>query len=177
VTVSAKRLLAVVLTAAALAAAIATVVTGPPESMTFDLRLPLLVLVAGLILIAAQWGWRPRWGWSPPRDRRRQRARMPLPDQRSQQDQRPRRDRRLRVTLATDLITDPPRPVPMATPWLVLSVATGIAAATLKAYESNPPLVAGVLGGSGVFCLIASVACLYEWLRLPADRAELVGEG
>jgi hypothetical protein len=152
VTVSAKRLLAVVLTAVALAAAIAMVVTGPPESVTFDLRLPLLVLVGGLILTATQWGWRPRWGWSP------------------------RRDRRTRVMLATDLIADPPPPVPMATPWLVLTVTVGVAAATLKAYETNPAVVAGVLGGSGAFCLMLSVACLFEWLRLPADGAELAGE-
>jgi hypothetical protein len=79
--------------------------------------------------------------------------------------------------LATDLIADPPPPVPMATPWLVLTVTLGIAAATLKAYETNPALVAGVLGGSGTFCLMLSVACLFEWLRLPADGAELVGEG
>jgi len=79
--------------------------------------------------------------------------------------------------LATDLIAGPPPPVPMATPWLVLTATTGIAAATLKAYENNPQLVAGVLSGSGAFCLMLSVAGLFQWLRLPADGAELVGEG
>jgi hypothetical protein len=137
VTVSAKRLLAIVLTIAAEAAAIVTVVTGPEESLAFDLRLPLLVLVLGGLLT----------------------VRRPL---------------RL---VPTGWITEPPRPVPMATPWLVLSATAVIALLTAKAYESDPQLIAGVLGGGATFCLLACCAVLIQWLRLPADGPELVGEG
>ena len=136
-TVSAKRLLAVVLTIAAEAAAIATVVTGPSESLAFDLRLPLLVLVVGGLLTV----------------------------------------RRPMQLVPTGWITQPPRPVPMATPWLVLSATSVIALLTAKAYESDPPLIAGVLGGGAAFCLLACCALLVQSLWLPADRPELVREG
>jgi hypothetical protein len=137
VTVSAKRLLAVVLMTVAEAAAIATVVTGPRESLAFDLRLPLLVLAVGGLLLV-------------------------------------RRPRRL---VPTGWITEPPRPVPMATPWLVLSGTAVIALLTAKAYESDPPLIGGMLGGGATFCLLASCALIIQWLRLPADGPEFVGEG
>jgi hypothetical protein len=131
VTVSVRRLLAVVLTTAAEAAAIALVVTGPRESLAFEVRLPLLVLAAAALLTAAP----------------RPQARVPRP------------------------------PVPMVTPWLVLSATSVIVLLTVKAYESNPPLVSGVFGGGATFGLLASGTWLIQSLRLPADGAEFVGEG
>jgi hypothetical protein len=140
VAVSVRRLLAVVLTAAAEAAAIALVVSGPRESLAFDVRLPLLVVaVAAVLTVTAR--------------------------------------RHGRIGLPTGWITSPPPPVPMATPWLILSGTAGIAILTVKAYEIDPAVIGGVLGGIGAFCLLVSGACLIQWLRLPADGAELVGEG
>lgn len=130
-TVSARRLLAVAATTAAEAAAIALVVTGPRESLAFEVRLPLLVLAVAAILTV-----------------------VPRPQER---------------------VVRPP--VSMVTPWLVLSATAVIALLTVKAYESNPPLVAGVLGGGATFSLLASCTWLIQSLRLPADGAELIGEG
>ncbi|MGD0555149.1 MAG: hypothetical protein ABSA93_09245 [Streptosporangiaceae bacterium] len=59
-----RRMLTLVLIMVAEAIAIGVVVTGPPESVAFDLRLPLLIAAAGAAVTAAQ--WQRRVIWMPP---------------------------------------------------------------------------------------------------------------
>ena len=56
-------------------------------------------------------------------------------------------------------------PAPVATPWLVLNGTTGVALLAAKGYESNPALVASLLGFAGAACLVALGGCLADWVR------------
>ena len=56
-------------------------------------------------------------------------------------------------------------PAPVATPWLVLSGTTGVALLAAKGYESNPALVASLLGFAAAACLVALGGCLADWAR------------
>jgi hypothetical protein len=171
VTVSALTLLAVGL-------AIAVVTTGPPGPVTFDMRLPLLVLAAGALVNAAQW----RRGVcitmdevvlrTPVRIRR-----IPLPAvARVETDGRRVTIRMLSgrkavvraVTgpsaaddLANAVVTaagpaarlaagPPSAPVQMATPWLIMLSAVGAALLAAEEFTAHPVLVTAALGAGTV---------------------------
>jgi peptidoglycan/LPS O-acetylase OafA/YrhL len=112
------------LTVAAVALAIAVVVTGPPRSVAFDIRLPLVVLALGMLWSASQW-------------RRR-------------------------------VVKPPRRPVPMATPWLILPAAVGIAALTIKGLTAQPELAGAALAVASALCCLSLGICV---LRERSDEA------
>jgi len=186
----------------ALALAVAVVVTGPPEPVTFGLRLPLLVLAIGLAVSAAQ--WRRRVSVTADevvlRDLVRVR-RIPLRAVTEVEAGAGRvairtRGRRQAVVRAVAgpaaadefaravvaaagpgacLAADPAcAPVPVATPWLimVLAVATGLFSA--EGFMVDPALVTAALGA----CAVASgaaLACFWYWDRPGREPASEAG--
>jgi hypothetical protein len=190
VTVSALTLLAVGL-------AIAVVATGPPGPVTFEMRLPLLVLAGGALVNAAEW-----------------RRRVCItPDEVVLRT--PVRSRRIslpavakvetagsRVTIRTlsgrkavvRAVTGPSAaddlanavvtaagpaaclavgtptsvPVPMATPWLIMLSAVGAALVAAEGYAADPALVTAAL----VAGTVAGCATLASgWLPQRRERA------
>lgn len=183
-TVSALTLLAVGL-------AIAVVATGPPEPVTYDIRLPLLVLAGGLLAKAVQ--WRRRVDITPDEVvvRRLVRIRrIPLPAIATVEADGCRVTIRLlsgrRVVvrslpgpaaadeLANAIVTAAgpaarlaegisPAPVPMATPWLIMLSAAGAALLTAEGYTADPAMVTTALGaGTAIACAALASSILWD---------------
>jgi hypothetical protein len=72
---------------------------------------------------------------------------------------------RRRVAAAATAAGGAGEPAPVATPWLVLNGTTGVALLAAKGYESNPALMAGLLGFAGATCLVVLGGCLADWVR------------
>lgn len=143
----AQRYGALAVAAAAVMLAIAVVVTGPPQSVAFDIRLPLVVLALGALRNAVLW-------------RRRV---IVTPDQVIVRGLL----RTRRIPLSGDGPPADPRQacpsVPMATPWLVLTGTAGVAALTVKGLTVQPELMGTVLAVSlGVSCLSLGACVLRE---------------
>jgi hypothetical protein len=171
VTVSALTLLAVGL-------AIAVVATGPPGPVTYDMRLPLLVLAGGALVNVVQW----RRGVcitpdevvlrTPVRIRR-----IPLPAVARVETDGSRVTIRMlsgrkavvrAVTgpsaaddLANAVVTaagpaacvavgTPSAPVPIATPWLIMLSSVGAALLAAEGFAADPALVTAALGAGTV---------------------------
>jgi hypothetical protein len=174
VTVSALTLLAVGL-------AIAVVATGPPEPVTYDMRLPLLVLAGGALVNAAQ--WRRRVCITPDEVVLRTQVRIrriPLPavarveTDGSRVTIRTLTGRKVVVRAVTgpsaadDLANavvnaagpsaclaagTPSTPVPIATPWLLMLSTVGVALLAAEGFAADPELVTAALGaGTVVVC-------------------------
>jgi hypothetical protein len=176
VTVAALSLLAVGL-------AIAVVATGPARPLTYDMRLPLLVLACGALGNAVQ--WRRRVSITPREVTVRtllRTRRIPLPAvARAETDG-------CRVTIYSPggrkavvrAMTDPSSaddlaiaianaagplayvaahvpsvPVPMATPWLIMLSTVAVALLTAKGFAADPALVTAALGAGTVICCMA----------------------
>ena len=144
---AARRYGCLALTAAAVALAIAVVVTGPARPVAFDIRLPLVVLALGTLWNAALW-----------------RRRVIVTS-----DQMIGRGllRTRRIPLSGDGPPPDPEqtrpPVPMATPWLILTGTAGVAALTVKALTAQPELAGAALAvGTAVCCLSLGVCMLRE---------------
>jgi len=167
VTVSALTLLAVGL-------AIAVVATGPPETVTFDMRLPLLVLAGGALVNAAQ--WRRRVCITPDEVVLRTPVRIrkiPLPAVARVETDGSRVTIRMLSgrtavvrgvtcpsaadSLANAVVTaagpaaclaagEATAPVPIATPWLIMLSAVGAALLAAEGFIADPALVIAALG-------------------------------
>jgi len=140
---AARRYGCLALAAMAVALAIAIVVTGPPRSVAFDIRLPLVVLALGTLWNAAVW-----------------RRRVIVTS-----DQMIVRGllRTRRIPLLSDGSGPASRPVPMATPWLILTGTVGVAALTIKGLTAQPELAGAALAvGMGVCCLSLGACLLGE---------------
>lgn len=139
---AAQRYGCLALAAAAVALAIAVVVTGPPRSVSFDIRLPLVAAAFGALWNAALW-------------RRRV---IVTSDQMIARGLL--RTRRIPLSGGSGPAR---RPVPMATPWLILTGTAGVAALTIKGLTAQPELAGAVLAvGSAVCCLSLGVCLLRE---------------
>lgn len=186
----------------ALALAVAVVVTGPPEPVTFGLRLPLLVLAGGAALNAVQWRRRVSVtaGEVVLRDLVRVR-RIPLRAVTEVEADagrvaiRTRGGRRAVVRAvagpaAADefaravvaaagpgsrLTADPDSaPAAVVTPWLimVLAVATGLFSA--EGFMVDPAVVTAALG-AGAVASGAALACFWYWDRPGREPASETG--
>jgi hypothetical protein len=161
---AARRYGCLALAAGAVALAIAVVVTGPPRSAAFDIRLPLVVLALGALRNAALWRRRVivTSGQMIVRGLLRTR-RIPLPG-----DGPP----------AGPGLARPP--VPMATPWLILTGIVGVAALTIKGLTAQPELMGAVLAvGAGACCLSLGACVLRERgdVRSAVVAEDGLGEG
>jgi len=193
VTVSALTLLAVSL-------AIAVVVTGPPGSVAFDMRLPLLVLAGGALVNVAQW----RRGVRITPDEVVLRTLVPIRRIPLSAVARVETDG-TRVTIrmlsgrkavvravtgpsaADDLakamvsaagptaclaVDTPSAPVLVATPWLLMLSAVGAALLAAEGYTVDPALVTAALGaGAAVGC----AALGSTWLPQRRERTSEPG--
>jgi hypothetical protein len=132
------------LTAAAVALAIAVVVTGPPRSVAFDARLPLAVLALGALWNAAAW---------------RRRVIVVGGEMIVRGLLRTRR-----IPLSGDGLPAAPGrtrpPVPMATPWLISTCTAGVAALTIKGLADWPGLADAMLAVGTAVCCLSLGACL-----------------
>lgn len=144
---TARRYGCLALAATAVALAIAVVVTGPPRSVAFDTRLPLVVLVLGTLWNAALW---------------RQRV-IVTSDQMIVRGLL--RTRRIPLSDGSGPAS---RPVPMATPWLILTGTAGVAALTIKGLTAQPELAGAALAVGAAVCCLSLGACL---LRERGDEA------
>jgi len=193
VTVSALMLLAVGL-------AIAVVATGPPEPVTYDMRLPLLVLAGGVLVNAAQ--WRRRVCVTPDEVVLRTPVRIrriPLPAVARVETDGSRVTIRMlsgrkavvrAVTgpsaaddLANAIVTaagpaaclaaDTPSPtVPIATPWLLMLSAVGAAFLAAEGFTADPALVTAALGAGTV---VGGAALGSSWLPQRRERTSEPG--
>jgi hypothetical protein len=136
---AARRYGCLALTAAAVALAVAVVLTGPPRPASFDVRLPLVVLALGAVWNAALW---------------RRRAVITPEELVVRSLLRTRR-----IALA-DGGAALPAPVPMATPWLILTGTSGVAALTVRGLTERPELAGAALAGGAAVCCLALGACL-----------------
>jgi hypothetical protein len=182
VTVSALTLLAVGL-------AIAVVATGPPGPVTYEMRLPLLILAGGALVNAAQ--WRRRVCITPDEVVLRTAVRIrrvPLPAIAMVETEGSRVTIRMltgrkavvrAVTgpsaaddLANAVVTaagpaaclaagTPSAPVPIATPWLIMLSTVGVALLAAEGFAAHPALVTAVLGAA---TLVGCAALGSSWL-------------
>ena len=195
-----RRVTVLVLALVATALAIVVVITGPPGPVTFDMRLPLLVLAGGALANAVQW-------------RRHVRItsdevvlrtlvgirRVPLADvARVETDEgrvtiRTLSGRKAVVrgvtgpSAADDLANavvsaagptahraagTPSAPVPVVTPWLLTLLATGTALLAAEGYAADPALVVAALSAiTAATC--GALASSWFWQR---DRRETSSE-
>jgi hypothetical protein len=184
VTVSALTLLAVGL-------AIVVVATGPPGPVSYEVRLPLLVLAGGVLLNAAQW----RRGVCITPDEVVVRAlvrirRIPLPAVATVETDGSRvtirtlggRKAVVRTVtgpsaaddLANAVVTAagptaclaadaPSATVPIATPWLIMLSAVGAALLGAEGYAADPALVTAAIGaGTAVGCAALGSSLLQQ---------------
>jgi hypothetical protein len=188
VTVSAVTLLAVGL-------AIAVVATGPPEPVTYDMRLPLLVLAGGALANAAQ--WRRRVCITPDEVVLRTPVRIrriPLPAVTRVETDGSRVTIRMlsgrkavvrAVTgptaaddLANAVVTaagpaaclaagTPSAPVTIATPWLIMLSTVGAALLAAEGFAADPALVTAALGAGTV---VGCAALGSNWLPQRRER-------
>lgn len=190
-----RRVTVLALTLLAVGLAIAVVATGPPRPVTYDMRLPLLVLAGGALVNAAQ--WRRRVCITPDEVVLRTLVRIrriPLLTVASAETHGGRvtirmlSGRKAVVRAVTDpsaaddlanavvtaagpaayLAADTPSaPVPMATPWLIMLSTAGVALLTAKGFAADPALVTAALGAGIVMC---SAALGSNWLQQRRER-------
>jgi hypothetical protein len=193
VTVSAVTLLAVGL-------AIAVVATGPPEPVTYDMRLPLLVLAGGALVNAAQ--WRRRVCITPDEVVLRTPVRIrriPLPAVTRVETDGSRVTIRMLsgrkavvravtgTTAADDLanavvaaagpaaclaVGTPSAPVTIATPWLLMLSTVGAALLAAEGFAADPALVTAALGAGTV---VGCAALGSSWLPARRERGSEPG--
>jgi hypothetical protein len=193
-----------VLTLTLLAAglAIAVVATGPPEPVTYALRLPLLVLACGVVANAVQ--WRRRVSVTPDevvlRDLARVRRIPVRAIARVETDGG-------RVTIRTlngrkavvRAVASPsaadefanavvtaagpgacladdtaPAPVAVVTPWLVMLLAVAVGLFSAEGFIADPALVTAVLSAAGAGSC-AALACLWFWDRPGREQVSETG--
>ena len=190
-----RRATVFALTLLAVALGITVVGTGPPGPVTYDMRLPLLILAGGALVNAVQ--WRRRVCITPDEVVLRtliRTRRIPLRAvDRAETDDgrvtiRMLSGRKAVVRAVTDpaaaddfvtaLVTAagpaacrvaaaPGVPVPMATPWLIMTSTVGVAVLTAEGFAADPALVTAVLGaGTLTLCTV--------WARLGSSRAGTV---
>jgi hypothetical protein len=148
-----QRASCLVWTVLAFCAAITLVLTGPDVPVTFGMRLPLTVLGCGGAWCAARW---------------RRRVTVTTDEVIVQGLLRtrriPRSARLCSTALGTGLFIaraqQRRRPVPMVTPWLVLTAVLGVALATAKILTSHPQFADALLAGGAAVCLAALALCL-----------------
>jgi hypothetical protein len=176
----------------AFALAVAVVVTGPPEPVTFGLRLPLLVLAGGAALNAAQWR---RRVWVTPqevilRDLVRVRriplraiARVEADAGRVTIRARGRRRAVVRAVAGPAAAGEFARavvaaagpgaclaadsavaPAQVATPWLIMVLAVAAGLFSAEGFTVDPALVAAALG-AGAVASGTALACFWYWDR------------
>ena len=190
-----RRVTVLALTLLAVGLAIAVVATGPPGPVTYDMRLPLLVLAGGVLVNAVQW----RRGVCIARDEVVLRTpvrirRIPLPAIARVETDGSRVTIRMlsgrkavvrTVTgpsaaddLANAVVTaagpaaclavgTPSEPVPMATPWLIMLSAVGSALLSAEGFVAHPALVTAALGAGTV---VGCVALGSSWLPQRGER-------
>jgi hypothetical protein len=188
-----RRVTVVALTLLAVGLAIALVTTGPPVPVTYDMRLPLLILAGGALVNAAQ--WRRRACITPDEVVLRsliRTRRIPLRAVAGAETDGGRvtirmlSGRKAVVRAVTDpsaaddfvtaLVTaarpaacravgTPAATVPMATPWLIMPLTVGVAVLTAKGFAADPALVAAGLGAG-------TVALCAVWAGAGSSRAD-----
>lgn len=199
-----RRVTAAALTALAVALAIAVVATGPPEPVTYLLRLPLLALAGGALGSAVQ--WRRRVSVTPDEVVLRGLVRVRRIPVRAVA--RVERDGG-RVTLRTlsgrravvravvgapaadefaaavvaaagpgarlaDGPAAPPVPASVATPWLIMLLAVAVALLSAEGFIADPALVTAALSVAGA-ASCAAVACFWFWDRPGREPASETG--
>ncbi len=193
-----RRVTILALTLLAVGAAIALVATGPPGPVTYDMRLPLLVLAIGALANAAP--WRRRVCITPDevvvRTLLRTRRTSLASVAKVETDGRYVAIRTLsgRKTIvravtgpsaaddlanaivtaagpAASLADDAPSAqVPIATPWLILLSAVGVAFLAAEGYAADPAVVTTALAaGAAVSCAALTSSILWQ-------RHERIGE-
>ena len=191
-----RRVTVLALTLLAVGLAIAVVTTGPPGPVTYDMRLPLLVLAGGALVNAAQWRRRVCITpdevvlRTPVRIRRiplRTVARVETDGSRVTIRMLSGRKAVVRAVtgpsaaddLANAVVTaagpaaclavgTPSEPVPMATPWLIMLLAVGVALLTAKEFVADPALVTAAALGAGT--VVGCAALGGSWLRQREER-------
>lgn len=138
-------------TVLALCAAITLVLTGPHVPITFGMRLPLLVLGCGGTWCAARW---------------RRRVTVTTDEVIVRGLLRTRRTPRSAQLCSTALGTSVfiarvqrRRPVPMLTPWLVLTATVGVVVTTMKILSDHPQLNGALFAGGAAVCVAALAVC------------------
>jgi hypothetical protein len=141
------------LTALAVFVAITVVLTGPPVSIAFGMRLPLTVLACGGTWCAARWRRRVTVTTDEVIVRGLLRTRRI-----------PRSAQLCSTALGTSLfiarVQRRWQPAPMMTPWLVLTATAGVVATTTKVLSDHPQLTGPLFTGSAAVCLMALAVCL-----------------
>jgi hypothetical protein len=193
-----RRITVLALTLLAVGLAIALVATGPAGPLTYEMRLPLLVLAGGALANAVQ--WRRRVDITPDevivRTLLRTRGISVLSVTRVETDGcrvviRTRTGRKAIVRAVTGssaadnlanaiviaagpgacLAEAPPAPVPLATPWLIMLSAAGAGFLTAAGYTVDPALViTALIAGAAVGCAALCSSLLWE------HRGERVSE-
>jgi hypothetical protein len=190
-----RRVTVLALTLLAVALGIAVVVTEPPGPVTYDMRLPLLILAGGALVNAVQW----RRSVCITADEvvlrtliRTRRIPLRAVDRAETDDGRVTirmlsggkavvravTDSSAADDFVTALVTAagpaarrvagaPAVPVPIATPWLIMTSTVGVAVLTAEGFAADPVLVTAALGGGTV--MLAAV-----WARLGSSRAGTV---
>jgi hypothetical protein len=187
-----RRVTVLALTLSAVGLAIALVATGPPEPVTYDMRLPLLVLAGGALVNADQWRRRVCITTDEVVLRTLVRIRrIPLlAVARVETDDcrvtihmlsgrkavvRAVRDPSAADDLANAIVTaagpaacravgKPSAPVLMATPWVTMLSAVSIASLTAEGYTADPALVIAALSAAtAVGC--AALGSSWLWQR------------
>jgi hypothetical protein len=144
-------------TVLAMCAAVMLVLTGPHVSVTFGMRLPLVILGCGGTWCAARWRRRVTVTTDEVIVRGLLRTRRT-----------PRSARLCSTALGTGLFIARAQrrpPVPMLTPWLVLTATLGVVLATAKILSDYPQLTGALLAGGAAVC----VAALAAGFRLGRD--------
>ncbi len=187
-----RRVTAAALTALAVGLAVAVVATGPPEPVTYLLRLPLLTLASGALANVVQ--WRRRVSVTPDevvlrglvRVRRipvRAVARVEMDGGRVTLRTLSGRKAVARAVAGAPAadefaaavvaaagpgarLADGPAatPAPVVTPWLVMLLAVAVALLSAEGFVADPALVTAALSAAGV-ASCAAVACLWFWDR------------
>jgi Bacterial PH domain len=176
-----RRVTVLALTLLAAGLGIAVVGTEPPGPVSYDMRLPLLILAGGALVNAVQ--WRRRVCITPDEVVLRtliRTRRIPLPAiDRAETDDgrvtiRMLSGRKAVVRAITDpsaaddfvnalvtaagpaacrVVGAPSVPVPMATPWLIMTSTVGVAVLAAKGFAADPaPVIAALGTGTVTLC-------------------------
>lgn len=139
-------------TVLALCVAITLVLTGPHVSASFGMRLPLIVLGCGGTWCTARWRRRVTVTTDEVIVRGLLRTRRI-----------PRSARLCSTAMGTSVfiarVQRQRRPVPMLTPWLVLTATLGVVVATMKILSDHPELNGALFAGGAAVCLTALAVC------------------